>query len=334
MQPEKETPAPILFIHKGNSDYLRYTVEAARLSNPGKAIIFLGDASNAYLRDLGVRHVHFMEYNQGPEIDAFHRVYQPVKGAQHGRDEWLKFVFQRWYHIHHFIQAERIDRFWTFDSDTIILGDLAAQEEKFKGFDCTEQCEGICMNGYIGSRRVVKGYVQKMNELFTRPEYLRKQQADFADKPGLAFTEMRAYETYKAEDHVKTFHLQNALHDETYDDCICMAHGMETYDAPLYDRLLKKMYWRADGEIFFRRRSDGKFLKVNTLNMSWVPTYLYPRILKIAARKRAAGRATGPEPTAADLNVLPIHPPLAHRSKAALNTVKVLLAKTRSWMGA
>lgn len=330
MQQPKETPAPILFIHKGNSDYLRYTVEAARLSNPGKEIIFLGDASNAYLKDLGARHVNLMDYNRGPEIETFYQVYQSVKGARHGKDEWLKFVFQRWYHIYHFIEAEKIDRFWTFDSDTIILCDLAGQEEKFTGFDCTEQCEGICMNGYIGSRRVVRGYVQKMNELFARPGYLQKHQADFADNPGFAFTEMRAYETYKAEDHVKTFHLQRVLRDETFDDCICVAHGMETYDTPLNDRRLKKMYWRADGEIFFRRQADGKFLKANTLNMSWVPTYLYPRIIKIAARKYAAGGATGAAP---EMRVLPIHPPLAYRSKAALNTVKVLLAKTRHWIG-
>jgi hypothetical protein len=111
-----------------------------------------------------------------------------------------------------------------------------------------------------------------------------------------------------------------------------MAHGMERYETPLHNRLLKKMYWRADGEIFFRRQSDGKFLKVNTLNMSWVPTYLYPRMLKIAARKYAAGAATRPEWTAADMRVIPIHPPLAYRLRAAVNAVKVSLVKTKRWI--
>jgi hypothetical protein len=309
---------PIVFIHKGNNDYLKYTVQCAKASNPKKDVLFLGDETNNYLTKFGAKHFLFSDYNDGEEIKLFRNVFKVIAGSKHGKEEWLRFVFQRWYHIYNFILYHKIDRFWTFDSDTLILRDLAYWEESLKDYDCTEQCDGICMNGLVNSRRVVEGYVNKMNELFQRADYLEQQRAEFLLNPYFAFTEMRAYDVYKKEANLKTIHLANILNEETFDDCICVSHGMETYPYKLYGHTLKTMYWKSNGELFFARKEDKKLIKVNTLNMSWVPIYLYPRVLQIAYKENITWR-TGSLPL---IRKMSIAPSLLYRIRVSWNVLK------------
>ena len=66
---------------------------------------------------------------------------------EHGRHEWTRFVFRRWFLMHNYLRANGVRRFWNFDSDTLILTRLSAQEHKFATVGATEQCSGICMNG-------------------------------------------------------------------------------------------------------------------------------------------------------------------------------------------
>jgi hypothetical protein len=42
-------PAPLIFIHYGNSSYLPYVMKVVKRFNPQKEIIFLGDKQNAWL---------------------------------------------------------------------------------------------------------------------------------------------------------------------------------------------------------------------------------------------------------------------------------------------
>ena len=132
----KETP--ILFCHYGNSTYLKYTLKAAKLFNPSKRIILLGDSTN---RDVavrsGVEHFFFSNYDNSEEIMTFDKVYKHVAGTKHTNKAWTKFAFKRWFFVHCFLRKEGIHRFWYFDSDDVILRDLSRQEGKFEGYDCS-----------------------------------------------------------------------------------------------------------------------------------------------------------------------------------------------------
>lgn len=288
------TSPPIIFIHYGDSYYLKYTLESAVSFNPDKQVILLGDHENAYHKRLGVIHIDFKDYAAGPEIELFDRVYQHIAGSQHGRHEWTRFVFRRWFNIYNYIKAHGISRFWTFDSDTLILTRLSAYEARFARVDCTEQCSGICMNGFIPSLEVVKGYVDKVNELFQREPFLDEQRANLRELPWYAFTEMRAYVAYRTEAGLKTVRLGAIVDGEAFLDSICTLEEhkiyldddeYETYDVRVWRHEIKKVYLRHDGEIFLRHRSTGQFVKLNTINMSWVPEWLFQRLLRHASRK-------------------------------------------------
>ena len=92
---------PIIFCHFGNSNYLPYVLEVARLFNPEKEIFFLGDQTNKWLeKKIRIRHLFFAKYDYGKEIETFNRVYRLVQGKKHrhirhGKD-WVYFVFKRW----------------------------------------------------------------------------------------------------------------------------------------------------------------------------------------------------------------------------------------------
>jgi hypothetical protein len=157
----------------------------------------------------------------------------------------------------------------------MILSDLNKQEHKFVDFDCTEQCNGICMNGYISSFQVVNGYINKIIELFKDEDYLDEQKKDFVVNPDYAFTEMRAYKAYREQENIKSIRLNTIIDNESFDDCICQEHGYETYSSVLNNQYLKKIYVDANANFYCYHTESSKYIKMNSLNLSWVPTRLF-----------------------------------------------------------
>lgn len=292
--------APLVFVHYGDSYYLRYTLEAAVLFNPDKQVVLLGDRHNAHYQSLGVAHVDYERYAEGHEIDVFDRVYQYTAGALHGRQDWTRFVFRRWFIMHNYFRAHDIHRFWTFDSDTLIVTRISGHEHKFAAAGSTEQCSGICMNGYIADVRLVQRYVDKINELFMRQDFMREQHASARELPSYAYTEMNAYIAFRDEAGLAPVRLGSIIDGETFLDSICTVEEhkvyldddeYETYDAKVWGHELKKVFLRADGEMFVLHRASRRMVKLNSINMSWAPDWLFDRMLHHAKLKLNQARS-------------------------------------------
>ncbi len=253
---------PIIFIHYGDSDYLKYTLRSAKVFNSNSRVILLGDESNEFYTYLGIEHFYFKDYSNSPEIRLFEKVYKFIAGSEHGKTEWTHFVFRRWFHVFEFIQSQEIEQFWTFDSDNLIFVNLEKFSINLTKYDCTEQCNGSCMNGFVGSQKVVKGYIDTINNLFTDTEYLKKQAKDFIAHSDYAFTEMRAYDEYRQRGNLNSIRLQTLFDDETFDECLCQPQGMEFIDGK------KKLFFK-NGFIYQKNALNQKLLKANTINMSW-----------------------------------------------------------------
>lgn len=290
---------PIIFCHYGNSEYLRYTFRCAKLSNPHKEIVLLGDRANKRTAEqCGVRHLFFEDFNNGDEIKLFDSVYRLVQGRLHdhirGGQDWVKFVFKRWFFVFNFIIRNNFRSFWHFDSDNMILEDLAAHEWKFRGYDCTDQCDGICMNGYISGPEVVKGYLNKINDLFQREGFLYDQQREFDEiHPEYAFTEMRAYALYKDEDNVRSVRLNTIVDGTSFDDCICAAHGMEM-EMARFGKAIKKVFLTSDGGFYCVQQGSHDRIKMNSLNLSFVPMHFFDIVMRHALRKMRGGSRRAP----------------------------------------
>jgi hypothetical protein len=276
--------APIIFCHYGNSEYLPYTLQCARHSNPDKDVVLLGDEQNQWLaKACDIRHIRFDDFNYGPELDTFDRVYRVIQGKDHphlrGSRDWVNFVFRRWFYVGNFLQRDRIGAFWHFDSDNMILDGLARHEHKFQAFDCTEQCNGVCLNGYVSGPDLVHRYLNKINDIFQRHEYLHGLQKNFDEnQPGLAFTEMAAYAIFKQEEGLRSIRLSTVLDGSAFDDCICQDQGMETERLPC-GQVVKKAYLNPDGRFFCVDKASGQLVRMNSLNLSWVYVYVFANVL-------------------------------------------------------
>lgn len=219
--------------------------------NPDKRVILLGDQSNAHFSSKDIEHHFFEDYAKGEEIDTFERVFQFITGGEYLNEYKTRFFFRRWFIIYNFIRAQGIDRFWTFDSDNLILTSLSLQEAKFVDYDCTEQCGGSCMNGLVNNNTVVRGYVNKINELFQREAYLQERREHVSKFKRHIFNEMNAYAAYKEEAGFRSIELKHIMDGETFDECMSMPNNMKICPVLIRKKKrIKQVYTDGRGLLF------------------------------------------------------------------------------------
>lgn len=258
---------------------------AARRSNPDRGIYFLGDETNRRFAPAGVEYFPLEDFRKGNLLREFECAFVPIAGRAHhfnktgGVEVWLKFVFERWFIIREFLHAQDIDAFWIFDSDTLIAGDLSAREGRFSGFDATEQCGGGCLNGWVSSRAIVDGYCQKMVELYQRPDYLDAQRRRLEEHSGLAFNEMDAWQTHRAEAGLKTMALGVPRDGEAFDDALAIIGGWQTAATKVRGRIpVKRLAHDKRGGFFAFPAGNSAPVRLVTLNLSWLPDYMFHRL--------------------------------------------------------
>ncbi|MFG0262959.1 MAG: hypothetical protein ACF788_11260, partial [Novipirellula sp. JB048] len=296
----------LIFTHYGNSHYLPYVFETARLTNPDKEIFLLGDEKNRWIGAAkGITHLMFRDFDYGDEIERFDNSYRPIQGPLHqhikGGEDWLKFVFKRWFFVNNFLAAHRLDSFWHFDSDTMILESLQGHESKFEPYECTEQCNGQCINGFVSGPRFVSRYLEKINTIFEDAPFLEAQQHEInTQRPDWAFTEMTAYQFFKQDEEVHSIPLKTILDGSTFDDCICQTHEMQM-ERLFNGREIKRVYCSPEGAFYCQNQTTGQAIRMNTLNFSWVPVVLF-KVVLAQLKKRSV---SPPTPTTPKLDPMP-----------------------------
>lgn len=260
-------------------------LKVARRNNPDREIYFLGDETNRRFVPTGVQFFSLTAYRQGFLLAEFQKVFVPIVGRAHhfnktgGVETWLRFVFERWFIILEFLNEQNISAFWIFDSDTLIAGDLRARESRFSGLDATEQCVGCCLNGWVSSRSVVDGYCREMVELYQRPDYLNAQRQRLEEHSGLAFNEMDAWQTHRAEAGLKTVALGTPHDGEAFDDALAITGGWQVASTKVRGRIpVKRLVQDRRGGFFAFGSEDATPVRLVTLNLSWLPDYVYHRL--------------------------------------------------------
>lgn len=265
----------LIFTHYGYSDYLEFTLACARKTNPSARLIFLGDQDNKKIAEkYGWEHYCFINYTS-PIHSRFDSVFRHVQGVNHnhiknGRD-WLRYVFERWFYIESFVSQLNINRFWHFDSDTMVLKNLENLASTLTDYEFTVQCNNTCLNGVM-NRSVVTDYCTHICKLFEDAEFISQQQLEFDSiHPGYAFTEMRAFNDYKINSSLTWANLMTYSDAIVFDDAICQEHGFEMIKL-LNGQTVKKVF--SDRGQFFGNR-DSQKVELATLNLTGVPLYVF-----------------------------------------------------------
>ncbi len=281
---------PLIFIHYGPAPYLRWTLQQARISNPHKRIILLGDEKNRSFARGIADFFPFKDYEKGKALQKFESVFQVIQGRQHcytkegGVETWLKFVFRRWFLINEFLKSQSINSFWTFDSDTLIWEPLDKIQARFTSFEGTTQCRGKCLNGWVGSQQLVERYVHCINELFNDTAYLEQQRERLHYEITNSFNEMDAFSEFCRREKIYTCRAAKVIGGETFDDALAIIDEYELAPKKILGRSqIKRLWVSSDGKFYIRRVADHQMVRLLTCNMSWMPDFFWKRLIKLAA---------------------------------------------------
>ena len=278
---------PVIFCHYGITNYLELTLLAAKISNPKKNVFLLGDKSNLSLaKKVGVTHIDFNQFDSFNSVLSFNSNFKFIAGKKHGRSEWTKFVFLRWFYVNEFVIKNNIKSFWHFDSDNLIVSDLSQLEERFILFDNTEQCNGICLNGFISSNKITQLYTKHIIDLFNDDKYIDEQKLKCVNNPSFAFTEMAAYNDFKKKYNLNTKRLHCEECENTFDDCLASSDGMEQSNELYNGYIIKSIYMDRKNLFYFKNQQNKKYIKVNSFNLSWMPYSLILRLFCLFCRSK------------------------------------------------
>ena len=155
--------SPIIFIHKGKNEFLRYAIKQAQFYNPNSDIYLLGDERNKNYHDN-----HFMTSDYFVGARHFSKQYKHLTSTPY---DYELFCFQRWFVLREFIAKSNLgdNGFVYLDSDLLLFVDVndyfgsinpkynitySAGGEKFRGysphvtyFATLEALDSFC--GYI-----------------------------------------------------------------------------------------------------------------------------------------------------------------------------------------
>lgn len=293
------TEAPLLFIHYGNSEYLKYTLKVAKFYNPDKTIILLGDKANSHVTKWGIEHYLIDDFNHSEEISHFHKVFKIVaregykilkpdasNSVADGGYFWTKFVFLKMFVMYNFCLANGITRFWTFDSDNLVVTKLSALESAFAGYDNTELNNGNSMHGIINNLNSLKNYTTTINELFVDEQFLAYVSGCLQSAPlHHAYTEMWAYNEYKERNPIKSYYLTEVFENSIFDNKIVWSDGMETQMVSKdYLNEIKRVFYMVDesgkAKFYFKSSKTGEYIRAYSFDCSWIPMLVYERIYK------------------------------------------------------
>jgi hypothetical protein len=286
---------PIVFTHYGISEYLPITLRQAKLSNPNKRCILIGDKTNKVLADdAGWEHFEFVLLKSSIK-DEFNSVFRWVQGKLHnpvrGGQDWLRYVSERFFAIDVLFTNISKDLIWHFDSDTMIMVDLAPYEQRFinSRLACTTLCNDQCPSGLLRAQ-LVREFCLNMIKQYRDTSLLERQQREFDSiNPMFAFTEMRSFNIFRETAGIKTARLSTFYSDQWvwFDDCICNSHGLEFKWADKSKRCIKNIF-HDDQKIYIMSKSAQPFLMA-TVNCSWVPLDVF-QWLDLAYRKRPVAK--------------------------------------------
>jgi len=292
--------APIIFLHYNDSPYLKYTLRVAKFFNPHKKVIFLGDASNSKYKKYGIEHFLFDNYADTPMIDSFLKVYQRVGGTKFqrinsnkGGEDWTKFNFMKWFVLLNFIQKNNISKFWTFDTDTMIVSDLSRLEERYEAFDYTVMNNNHQLQGLVNNQLYLEKFCSLVIGLFLDEAYLTHlKNTEFKENPSFGFTIMRVFKELASRCQPNVKPLEDIINQEYFDTCICAVKDEIPYDEKIRGRTLKKLFYTEDGLLYVLNSSINQYVRVLTTNLSWVPTYVYDKVYKIVMNQNSAFNAS------------------------------------------
>lgn len=145
---------PIIFMHRGDDEYLTYSLRQAKLSNPQSPVYLLGKETNRKFGGAGIVHVLMDHYMQTAR--SFAKVYQHMHVMSY---EYNLFCFQRWFILRDFMRKHGMQGCFYLDSDVMLYTNISKPEYRvfsmefawtsFVGIDTLDRFCNLIMKYFV-----------------------------------------------------------------------------------------------------------------------------------------------------------------------------------------
>jgi hypothetical protein len=86
---------------------------------------------------------------------------------------------------------------------------------------------------------------------------------------------MEAFVVFVEQDQPRNLHIAQVHDGAMFDDSITYGNGMVMCDNTIKGRRIKRLYMH-DGLIYCKQLNTGTMIRMNNLNLSWMPKYIFP----------------------------------------------------------
>ena len=251
---------PIIFIHYNNSDYLKYTLRQAKISNPNSQIYFLGDEKNDCYGF--VEHHHFSNYFE--KAKEFGHIYRHLST---NNLYYERLNFQRWFTLGEFIKTHRIPKCLYVDSDTMLYADVTEEAKKFAEYDFTLSAMRCGQTFFLNRVEALDNFCQFLMEI-----YSKKDRYNY-DKILVHFAVNKKNRRKEGVSDMTAFNL--FLHNKHYAE---IGEVSKVINGSIFDinintptpsfemeKTFKKVYWQ-NGAPYGKYLRTGEMVKFNSLH--------------------------------------------------------------------
>lgn len=250
---------PIIFIHYGNSAYLKYSLSQAKYSNPDSIVYLVGDESNDCY-DF-VQHHCFLDYfNEAAEFDKIYRHFNTTPY------HYALFDFQRWFILKEFLYSNGLEKCLYLDSDTMLYADVTQEQKKVALFDFTLSYRICGCTFFLNRVKALGDFCQFLMDLYTKKQRYQydKMISHYAmrQKNGLrgGVCDMTAFELYSGNHFGEIGEVALIIDGSVYDPNINLpTPGFEMSNG------IKRIIWK-DKVPYGKQEKKGKEIRFNSLH--------------------------------------------------------------------
>ena len=248
---------PIVFLYRGNRDFIPYTLYQAKQTNPNTRIILLGDESNKHYKIIA-EHFYCDDFLNGTE--QLKKVYRHK--SQWGQD--FEYVcIERWFILLNFMEKTGLESAILLDSDILVYSDLNQVRKTFPSYNMTWMGFSAHIN-FVQSRQTLKDYCDFILDIYTNHDkYLNDETLSYAQvmsgRSEGNVSDMTFFYDFNKK-HPNNFHnLAIPQNNKMFDITIEMDQGMEM------EGKFKKIEWKGKTP-YAVSKIDGNLIQLYTIH--------------------------------------------------------------------
>jgi hypothetical protein len=259
---------PIVFFHKGDSWYLKYTLSQARYHHPNSEVYLLGDASNSHYPF--VTHVDMSRY----EIRTlqFRRLYQHRNNST--PFEYELFCFLRWFYVLGLAREKQWNGFIYLDSDVLVFANFENVETLFNSYSIANTGAGVGVPAFTFFKdcQAIEDFCAYQVRSYCEPALMDRLAGwwtNFQEKKGIGgICDMTLFDFYFKDNPEITGKLDK-VGLTGFDNSISTKAGYESQGD------IKKVYWKKQYP-YFKWLETGELVQFVNIHYQGSYKYLIP----------------------------------------------------------